>query len=163
MDNQDIDRFFEESDLEEVVQRHERQPNVMWTFYADSFPVLIQTQENVNRMRIVVFIGDASSLERDQIFTLLEANYHTALDARYAITDDQVVSAFIHPFRELTLTQFISGLYQTIHCAETYGTEFSGGALVFGSSQRIQGGTSGIDGTVEEMMTAVVEKISNGN
>ena len=130
----------------------------MWGFQASGFSVFIQTQENVNRMRIVVQIGDASTLSQPQLLTLLEANYHTALDARYAVTDDVIVATFIHPLRELTLTQFILGIYQSVHCAETYGTDFSGGTLVFGTSQGGSGIGQGED-VIELVMDQVVRKI----
>lgn len=145
MDNQDIDRFFADSGLTERIERIDRPPTAMWIFQAGRFPVLIQSQENANRMRIVAFIAEAAELDRDGLATLLEANYHTALDARYALADNQLVAAFLHPFRELTLTQFILGLYQTVNCAETCGTTFTGGTMVFGAP-----GGSRDDGETDE-------------
>jgi hypothetical protein len=167
VDNQDIDRFFTDSGLMDRIDRQDRPPTATWIFQAGRFPVLIQTQENANRMRIVAFIGDAAALGRDEMTTLLEANYHTALDARYALADDQLVAVFLHPFRELTLTQFILGLYQTVNCAETCGSTFTGGTMVFGSS----GGDSqtprprprpegAVEDSIDRIMHDVVRRIS---
>jgi len=132
MENRDIDAFFDRSSLSSHVKRVESPPNIMWQFSAPGFPVLIQTQATVARMRIVAFVAEAEQLEAEHLTALLEANYHSALDARYALTDGYVVSAFIHPLAELTYRQFVLGLYQVINCAETCGTTFSGGTLVFG-------------------------------
>ncbi len=158
MDNQDIDRFFEESDLADSVEKQMRPPNAIWTFKAGSFPMFIQTQESANRMRIVAFVAEADALGEEELIELLEANYHSALDARYAVTDGYVVSAFLHPFRELTFTQFLLGLYQTIHCAETFGTSYSGGTMVFGASGG-EGAALPMESSINAVMDLVVDRI----
>ncbi len=159
MDNTDIDRFFEDSDLVDWVERQERMPNVIWSFHAGPFPMFIQTQENANRMRIVAFIAETTDLDREDLIEILEANYHSALDARYAVTDEYVVSAFLHPFRELTFTQFLMGMYQTIHCAETFGDTYSGGTMFFGSVQEEQKSSGPVEEAIHEVMDAVVQWI----
>ena len=133
MDNNDIDQFFEEGGLTTSVQRVERPPNVIWGFVVGNHQMMIQTQESANRMRIVAFIAEQDTLDRDELCKLMEANYHSALDARYALTDGNLVSLFLHPFEELTTTQFVLGLYQTIMCAETFGTSYTGGTMTFGA------------------------------
>ena len=132
MDNQDIDAFVRKTGmgLEAVF----RPPIAVWEGAVCGYPMFVQTQEDANRMRIVVFIAEADDLEEDELSVLMEANYHSALDARYALADGYLVSAFIHPLAELTATQFTLGLYQALHCAETRGTTYSGGTLVFGPS-----------------------------
>lgn len=158
VDNQDIQRFFEIADLLDSVERFERGPNVLWQFQGQGFPMFIQTQENVNRMRIVAYIAEEPELEPEELQRLLEANYHSALDARYALTEGDLVSVFIHPLRELTLAQFVLSLYQTIHCAETWGTTYSGGTLVFGAPSFAAGSQHQPEGG-EEVMATVVEWI----
>lgn len=159
MTNRDIDDFFSELDLGSEVDKVVRPPNEMWQFHAGLFPVTIQTQESANRMRVVVFIAEERKMEPSHLSTMLEANYHTALDARYALTDGYVVSAFIHPFQELDSTQFVMGLYQAIHCAETFGDSYSGGTMVFGPSSGSENDTGPMESGVNELMSEIADKI----
>lgn len=135
MDNHDIDAFFHETGLAARVDRQIQPPSAMWVLQAGNFPVLIQTQEDADRIRIVAFIADADSLPPEALRVMLEANYHTAMDARYAITGEHVVAAFLHPLEDLTDEQFVLGFYQVVSCAETFGTHFSGGTMVFGHAE----------------------------
>ncbi len=145
MNNHEIEAFFEVQGLSEVVETTVRPPVQAWTLRGSGgrFPVLIQTQESADRMRIVAIIGDLSDFEPTILIPMLEANYHSALDARYALTDGQIVALFLHPFSELSLAQFVSGFYQVLHCTETFGTTFSGGTLTFGRTQPPQNNGAG--------------------
>lgn len=129
MKNRDIDAFFERHRLTAQVEKSVRPPSETWSFRTGPFSVLIQTQEDADRLRIVAFISDAADLDRDHLRRLLEANAHSTLDARYALVEGRLVSAFLHPLRETSHAQFVLGLYQTLHCAETCGSSFSGGTL----------------------------------
>ena len=164
MQNNDIDEFFNDADLSDLVERSEHLPNVIWQFHGQGFPMFIQTQESADRLRIVAFVAEANGLDAQDLGLLLEANYHSALDARYALTDGNVVSVFLHPFEELSVVGFISGLYQVINCAETCGTTFSGGTMVFGATPEpgeIPGGdgASLLDDSGPNLMTEVVRMI----
>jgi len=92
----------------------------------------IITDTNADRMRIVVGIGEESSLSSDLMKRAMQANFDSALDARYAIAQGFIWSTFIHPLSPLEDEQFLSGLSQTITAAMTFGTSFSSGAFVFG-------------------------------
>ncbi|MEM9879185.1 MAG: hypothetical protein AAF862_07890, partial [Pseudomonadota bacterium] len=63
---------------------------------------------------------------------MLQANFDTALDARYAIARGLIWGTFIHPLSSLTDEDFLSGLGQTVNIATTFGTTFQSGALSFG-------------------------------
>lgn len=132
MTNQDIDLFFEKVGLSAHVEKQLQEPSCVWTLNVGAIPVLIQTQASANRMRIVGYITEQADIEPGQLLDMLEANYHSALDARYALADGYVVAAFLHPFKELDGNQFVLGMYQVIRCAETFGTYYSGGTMVFG-------------------------------
>ena len=166
MQNRDIDEFFAEADLVGSVLRSDQPPVALWEFRGLGFPMLIQTQESVDRMRIVVFIGEAGELSSDQMRVLLEANYHSALDARYAITEGHLVALFLHPFEELSETQFILGLYQVINCAATCGTTFSGGMMVFGPPEEPSIGNDGarlVDEPRRDIRGEVIAMIRGGD
>ena len=63
---------------------------------------------------------------------MMQANFDTALDARYAVAKGQLWAVFIHPLSPLKKDQLISSLGQTVNIARTYGTLYTGGALQFG-------------------------------
>lgn len=132
MNNKEIDRLFENLDVSDSIQRINLYPSVKWVFQAAGYPILVQTQETVNRMRIVAFIKDSSDIAESCYAEMLEANYHSALDVRYAMNDGYVVSAFLHPLNELNPEQFVRALFETISCAETFGSNYSGASLYFG-------------------------------
>ena len=95
-------------------------------------PVLIVTDERADRMRAMVPIRAADGLDPEELMRLMQANFDTALDARYAVARGRLWGVFIHPLSPLQKTQFLSGLAQTVSVAQTYGTAYSGGALSYG-------------------------------
>lgn len=100
-------------------------------------PVLILTDVNANRMRTMVPIRTVDDMTSDEVLRVMQANFDTALDARYAIANGKLWGAFIHPLASLEKDEFISGLGQTVNIAKTYGTLFSGGALAFGGGDSV--------------------------
>ena len=157
MNNKSIEDFFNDSSLSDSVEKIERYPNVIWFFSCGLHQMMIQTQENVNRMRIVAFIAHETDLDQAELYRLMEANYHSALDARYALTDGKLVSLFLHPFEELTTTQFVLGLFQTIMCAKNFGNSYSGGTMVFGVHNG--NGADNFGDTTQDILQEVVNSI----
>lgn len=100
-------------------------------------PVIIIADPTADRMRAMVPIRAADGLDADELMRLMQANFDSALDARYAVAQGRLWGVFIHPLSPLERDQFISGLAQTVNVARTYGQTYSGGAQVFG------GGDSG--------------------
>lgn len=98
----------------------------------DDIPVLIVMDPNANRMRAMVPIRSAEGMTPDEMLRVMQANFDSALDARYAVAQGRLWGIFIHPFRELERDQLISGIAQTVNVAKTYGTLFSSGAGQFG-------------------------------
>lgn len=109
----------------------ESQPG-FWLFDYRGFQVYVITDEAADRMRIMVPVAGSDTLRKDGMFRLLQANFDTALDARYAIAQDTLWSAFLHPLSPLTDEQFYSGFMQSVTLAATFGTDYSSGALRFG-------------------------------
>ena len=62
----------------------------------------------------------------------MQANFDSALDARYSIAKDIIWGAFIHPLQELKDEEFLSGVGQAVNLALTYGEAYSSGGLIFG-------------------------------
>ncbi|MEL6109308.1 MAG: hypothetical protein AAFU85_25145 [Planctomycetota bacterium] len=92
----------------------------------------IITDESHDRMRIITPVIDAAEIEIDLAMLLLKSNFDRALDARYALTDDYLWAAFIHPLSPLSEAFLLSGLRQVATLAENFGTSYSSGELVFG-------------------------------
>lgn len=103
-----------------------------WEFIVEGRNVKVITDENANRMRIIVPIAPAKEIHNDRLVRMMQANFDSALDARYAIAKEVVWGTFIHPLRELNDKEFLSGLGQAVNLALTYGESYSSGALIFG-------------------------------
>ena len=99
----------------------------------DDIPVLIVTDVGANRMRAMVPIRSAEGMTAEETQRVMQANFDSALDARYAVAQGRLWGVFLHPFRELERDQLISGLAQTVNVAKTYGTLYSSGAGQFGA------------------------------
>lgn len=106
-------------------------------FSIDNVPVTIVADPRANRMRILVPIASATGLSDADLMRLMQANFDTALDARYAVANDRLWSVFIHPLAQLERAQFVSGVAQTVTLARNYGGSYASGGVVFG------GGDSG--------------------
>ncbi len=96
-------------------------------------PVVVFLDPVANRMRAVVPVASADALTQDDMLRVLQANFDTALDARYAIANGRLWSTYIHPLAELQTRQLISGLAQTVTLAQTYGTAYTSGTMTFGA------------------------------
>ncbi|WP_298434453.1 hypothetical protein [uncultured Jannaschia sp.] len=101
-------------------------------FTIEDVPVLIVTDPRADRMRAMVPIRSAAGLTEADLRRMMQANFDSALDARYAVAEGRVWAIFIHPFRALDRRQLIDGIGQTVNAALTYGTLFTSGALQFG-------------------------------
>ncbi len=86
---------------------------------------------DANRMRIISPIVERSELEEDQLLNALVANFHSALDVKYALSDEIIWSVFAHPLRELTDYQIKDAIDQVYSAAETFGTTYSSTNMVF--------------------------------
>lgn len=95
-------------------------------------PVLIVTDARADRMRAMVPIRAAEGMTKAELLRVMQANFDTALDARYAIAQGRLWGTFIHPLSSLEKDQLISALGQTVNIALSYGGLYAGGALRFG-------------------------------
>ena len=105
-------------------------PTIQFTI-AD-IPVIVVADPRADRMRAMVPIRSAEGLDSGELMRLMQANFDSALDARYAVAQGRLWGVFIHPLSPLERDQFVSGIAQTVNVARTYGQTYSGGAQVFG-------------------------------
>jgi hypothetical protein len=82
-------------------------------------------------MRIMSPIADSNSLNDELIKACLVANFHTALDVKYAVSDGVLWSVFIHPLKELSEDQVKSAVSQVYNANNNFGTTFSSTSLTF--------------------------------
>lgn len=106
-------------------------------FTLDDVPVIVVADPGADRMRAMVPIRSASGLDEEEMMRLMQANFDSALDARYAVARGRLWGVFVHPLSPLEREQFLSGLVQTVTVARTYGATYASGAMTFG------GGDSG--------------------
>ena len=102
-----------------------------WRFTIDSVLFICLTDELHNRMRIIAPIVEVDKIGDKEIRRCMQANFHSALDIRYAISEGAVWSAFIHPLKELTKNQVLSAISQVYSGVKTFGTLYSSGSLSF--------------------------------
>jgi len=127
--------------MDEIVRRLDEnavREGGMWNFKVADVPVMIVTDEKNDRMRVMVAIRKAGELDSAELMRLLQADFDSALDARYAVAHEILWSAYIHPLAALHDRQFISAIGQTVNLALTYGTSYTSGALVFGGGDSQQ-------------------------
>ena len=103
-----------------------------WHFVYRGVQMACMTDSGFGRMRIVAPIIEASELRPDHMYAMLDANYHSALDVRYAISDGMVMAAFIHPLVPLDEEQVRAAVRQVASAVQTFGGSYSSGELVFG-------------------------------
>ena len=84
-----------------------------------------------NRMRLISPITKYSSLAPNIKDSLMNSNFHLALDARYAVTEDTLYSCFMHPLSSLTQEDLNSALNQVCNLASSFGKTYSSGQLEF--------------------------------
>lgn len=103
-----------------------------WRFKVAERELLVITDENANRMRILTGVAEINNVDQERLTRLMQANFDSALDARYAIARGILWSAFLHPLSTLNERDFVSGIAQVVNLAVTYGSTYSSGALTFG-------------------------------
>lgn len=103
-----------------------------WQLTVEKRRVLVITDERADRMRIITEVAAAGSIEPPLLYRLMQANFDSALDARYAVGRNVLWSTFLHPLKTLHDADFISGVGQVINLAESYGSAYSSGGVTFG-------------------------------
>ena len=110
--------------------------------------------ENADRMRVITPVAQSGIASDEIVVRMMQANYDAVLDARYAMANDVIWAVFIHPLSSLTQDNFLSGVAQTVTAAETFGSSYTSGAMVFG------GGDS--NGIHEELLKELEKATSSG-
>ena len=100
------------------------QTSNLWRFEYQGIEVVCVADADADRMRIISAVTRAAGLPEEIKDRMLVANYHSALDARYAIGDGIVYSTFIHPLSTLTEAQVPDAVRQVVTLKQTFGTSY---------------------------------------
>ncbi len=103
-----------------------------WQLVYNELPMMVITDENNDRMRIIAPIVDANKLNEDILLDCLVANFHSALDVKYALSNDIIWSVFIHPLGPLTDKELNNAVDQVYYAAVNFGSSYSSTPLLFG-------------------------------
>ena len=114
----------------ELVGKYEGTPNQI-TFEINGAPLMLISNTQANRMRLLAPIISADDMTQEHLVASLISNYHLALDARYAVGNGILYSAYIHPLKELTRAQLESAIRQVVTLRATFGTGYTSGELTF--------------------------------
>jgi len=87
--------------------------------------------ENANRMRIISPIIERKDIGEEELLNAMVANFHSALDVKYALSDEVIWAVFIHPLKELSNHQVLDAIDQLYNASETFGNTYSSTDLVF--------------------------------
>ena len=104
----------------------------LWQLRVSNIGIRVITDENADRMRIIIPIRKADEITKEELFRIMQANYDSALDARYAVGQGLLWSTFVHPLSTLDDRDFISGLGQAINIVTSYGKTYSSGLFTYG-------------------------------
>ncbi len=115
------------------------------SFTVSGLPILFVHDVNANRMRLMSPAGEAAELSEEDLMRLMQANFESALDARYGVARGLVWSTFIHPLSTLSSEEFVSGLGQVVNLVNTYGGTYNSGVFSFGGGDNAGEGQELID------------------
>jgi len=107
-----------------------------WQFQVNDITLISLTDTKHNRMRIISPIADTKSLSDELLKAALVANFHTALDVKYAITDGVLWSVFTHPLKELSEDQVRGALSQVYYANINFGSSFASTTLTFPAGKK---------------------------
>ena len=125
MNNQKLGKI-----IEAVADSVNGQPGY-WQFqYRDRYLLAITDEKN-NRMRIICPVIEEKDLTETLLKNSLKANFHTALDVKYALSEEILWSIFVHPLKELSEDQVEDAIQQVYNAAVSFGSTYSSTDLVF--------------------------------
>jgi hypothetical protein len=115
-----------------------RQSPTHWQFIHDGIPMACLTDPGYDRMRIIAPITELSELDDATKDAVIEANFHTALDARYGSSNGLLFAAFLHPLSSLEDALARSALDQVASLVHTFGSHFTSGSIEFSSGSEYE-------------------------
>lgn len=121
--------------LEKLLKRVDKNLRVAGNvieFEVEGHPLVLIYDEAADRMRLMSPVTKVVNLKEGELLRVMQANFESALDARYAIANEMLWSVYVHPLSPLTEEQFVVAIGQTINVVVTFGQSYSSGVFVFG-------------------------------
>jgi hypothetical protein len=109
-----------------------------WQFIHDGIPMACLTDPGYDRMRFIAPITELSEIDDATKDAVLEANFHTALDARYGSSNGLLFAAFLHPLSSLEDSLARSALDQVASLVHTFGSHFTSGSIEFSDGHELE-------------------------
>lgn len=106
-------------------------PKGNWHFVVQDIQFICLTDELHNRMRIISPIIEHKDMSKDDYYRCMKANFHSAIDVKYAVSGKVLWAVFMHPLKELTTPQVEDAIQQVFTAVKTYGTSYSSLNLYF--------------------------------
>ncbi len=103
-----------------------------WLMVRQGIALLIFTDEFHNRLTMIAPAAEVKNVNRDMLMRMIEANFVSALDVRYAAFGGIIWAMFIHPLDSVHERDLLSALQQVVTLVKTTGTTYSSSALKFG-------------------------------
>lgn len=116
--------------IKSMTQHVSAKGNVVEFKYSD-VPMTLIYDVRADRMRIIMPITESDNISKEVLMQAMEANFHSAVDARYGVSNGFLWAAFIHPLSDLSEALLRSAIEQVAKAGKTFGTTFSSGDLIF--------------------------------
>lgn len=100
-----------------------------WYFLYNDRVLMVVTDEELNRIRIFTPVTEDDNLSDDNMRKMLEANFHSALDAKYSIFEGFVISVYTHPMTDMSQAQLLDAVQQVYVLASNYGDSYASTTL----------------------------------
>lgn len=126
MNEKRVERFFKKLELET-----EGEDGVWMVNFEDRW-ILVFADEDSDRMRIFTPVVNREEIDHSEWERMLEANFHTALDAKYGLYNEYVIALFSHPLSYLDEYQLEDAMNQVVNLADTFGTSYASSSILFG-------------------------------
>jgi hypothetical protein len=128
MSERKVEKVFKKLDLEV-----EGDEGVWMVNFSDRW-VLVFADDAADRMRIFTPVVNRDEIGSEEWERMLEANFHTALDAKYGLYNEYVISVFSHPLSYLNEFQIMNALEQVVNLADTFGSSYASTSILFGKA-----------------------------
>ena len=125
-------------ELVQIVDANASHQGSSWQFTFQDRPFILVFDEKADRMRMFTPIGPEDALTPDLMRRMLQANFDSALDARYAVANKLIWGVFIHPLSPLDQDQFASAVVQILNVATSFGNTFSSSLFTYGGGDSVE-------------------------
>lgn len=134
-DTTDVGRWFRE------VASGVQGPPGRWSGTVRGRQVMVLADPAHDRFRVLSPLEKAGVVSEAGLRRMLEANFSSTMDSRYAIWRNRVWSVYVHRLGSLDRNRFRNAVRQVVTLAATYGGSYSAGGMEFGTQQ--EGGGDG--------------------